>query len=106
MSKELFVEEGYNGAKYYDKDAVDALLAKKDKEILRLRRALWLTRANSADGQFLYWCARFAAESGFTKIDIRGYSVNTKRRLRTIGEWIEMWKNVKIKCGAKAEKYK
>ena len=37
MSKELFVEEGYNGAKYYDKDAVDALLAEKDAEIARLK---------------------------------------------------------------------
>lgn len=36
MSNELFVEEGYNGAKYYDKDDVDALLAEKDKEIARL----------------------------------------------------------------------
>lgn len=71
-----------------------------------LKRALWLTRANSAEGQFFYWCARFAVESGFTKTDIHGYSVNTKLRLRTIGEWIEIWKNVKLKCLAKAEEYK
>ena len=72
----------------------------------RLRRALWLARENSADGQFIYWCARFGVESGFTKADIRGYSVNTKRRLRTIGEWIETWKNVRTKCLKKAEEYK
>lgn len=72
----------------------------------RLRRALWLARENSADGQFIYWCSRFAEESGFTKADIRGYSVNTKRRLRTIGEWIETWKNVRTKCLKKVEEYK
>lgn len=72
----------------------------------KLKRALWLARANNAESQFLYWCARFGVESCFTKVDIRGYSVNTKRRLRTIGEWIEKWKNVKSKCRAKAEEYK
>ena len=72
----------------------------------RLRRALWIARANRADGEFIYLCARLAMESGFTKSDIRGYSVNTKRKLRTIGEWIEVWKNVKSKCLKKAEEYK
>lgn len=74
MSKELFVEEGYNGAKYYDKDAVDALLAEKDKEIeslnashyaesvdagmreRRLRRALWNMTAEWAEGMGLASC--------------------------------------------------
>lgn len=82
-------------------DSVDAGMRER-----RLRRALWIARANRADGEFIYWCARFAVESGFTKADIRGYSVNTKRKLRTIGEWIEVWKNVKRKCRAKAEGYK
>lgn len=72
----------------------------------RLKRALWLSRANSAEGLFFYWCARLGFENGFTKADIRGYSVNTKRRSRTIGEWIEYWKNVKSKCLKKAEEYK
>lgn len=82
-------------------DSVDAGMRER-----RLNRALWLTRANSAEGQFFYWCARFGVESGFTKTDIRGYSVNTKRRLRTIGEWIETWKNVERKCRDKAEEYR
>lgn len=117
----------------YDADEVDAAIAeiKADNERLKkceiwmkqhfyceeviacesaknrkLKRALWLARANNAESQFLYWCARLGVESGFTKVDIRGYSVNTKRRLRTIGEWIEKWKNVKSKCRAKAEEYK
>lgn len=73
----------------------------------RLKRALWIAMANRADGEFIYWCARLAMESGFTKADIRdSYPVNTKRKLRTIGEWIEIWKNVKSKCLAKAKEYK
>ena len=75
-------------------------------ENIKMKRALWLARANSAEGQFLYWCARLAVESGFTKADIRGYSVNTNRRLRTIGEWIEYWKNVQRKCSEKAKEFK
>lgn len=82
-------------------DSVDAGMRER-----RLRRALWIARANSAEGQFFYWCARFGVESGFTKADIRGSSVNTKRRLRTIGEWIEMWKNVERKCLKKADQYR
>ena len=72
MSKELFVEEGYNGAKYYDKDAVDALLAEKDEEIeslkashyaesvdagmreRRLRRALYKACANWAHAELMW----------------------------------------------------
>jgi len=108
----------------YSKSDVDAAIAELKQELedakanayaesvdagmenRRLKRALWLARANSAEGQFFYWCARFGFESGFTKADILGYSVNTKRRLRTIGEWIEYWKNVKSKCLKKAEEYK
>ena len=70
------------------------------------RRALWLARAEMAKAWFCYWCARFGVESGFTKCDINGYSVNTTRTLRTIGDWINLWKNVEQKCMAKAEEYK
>lgn len=51
MSKELFVEEGYNGAKYYDKDAVDALLAEKDNEIdnQKWRGDEWAKACNQKD---------------------------------------------------------
>lgn len=92
-SEEARYEAGADAADYY-------------QENRNLKRTLWLARANSAEGQFFYWCARFGVESGFTKADIRGYSVNKKRRLRTIGEWIEYWKNVKSKCIKKAEEYK
>lgn len=84
-------------------DVVDA-----NMENRRLKRALWLARAESADGQYLYWITRFGfgVESGYTKADILGYSLKTKRRLRTIAEWFKMWKNVERKCRAKAEEYK
>ena len=82
-------------------DVVDA-----NMENRRLKRALWLARAEMAKAWFCYWCARFGVESGFTKCDINGYSVNTTRTLRTIGDWINLWKNVEQKCMAKAEEYK
>lgn len=75
-------------------------------ELRSTRRALWLARAEKAKAWFCYWCSRFAVESGFTKCDINGYSVNTTRTLRTIGDWINLWKNVEQKCMAKAEEYK
>ena len=81
-------------------DSVDAGMRER-----RLQRALWLARANSAESQFFYWCAHLSMESGFTKVDIRGYTIDTNRKLRTIGEWIEVWKNIKSKCRAKAEEY-
>lgn len=86
--------------------AVSEAFDNLEAENRALKRALWLARANSAEGQFLYWCARFGYESGFTKADIIGYSVNTKRILRTIAEWLEYWENVKSKCLKKAEEYK
>ena len=104
MSKELFVEEGYNGAKYYDKDAVDALLAEKDKEIeslkashyaesvdegmenRKLKRALWLARALRARD-----IQRWLIAVTCSKTTERACSV---------------WNNVERKCRAKAEQYK
>lgn len=83
----------------YDKEEAD-------KAFRKLQRALWLARAELADSKVSYWCVRFGVESGFTKVDIYGYSVNTKRKLRTIKEWFEMWKNVERKCRAKADKFK
>lgn len=95
------------------KDEIESLKASHYAEMVdagmrerKLKRALWIARANSAEWQFLYWCARFAEESGFTKVNICDDPVNTKLRLRTIGEWIETWKNVRTKCRAKAEGYK
>lgn len=69
-----------------------------------LKYELWLTRADRAKAWFLYWCARFGVESGFTKCDINGNFMNTKRTLRMIRDWINLWKNVERKCRDKALK--
>ena len=123
MSNELFVEEGYNGAKYYDKDAVDALLAEKDKEIeslkashyaemvdagmreRRLRRALWLARAERASDKALIFY--FAMTESYN-LNINGYSNKEKghTRMRTAKWWRLTWLKVERKCRAKAEQYK
>ena len=111
MSNELFVEEGYNGAKYYDKDEVDALLAEKEKKIAelkakledvkashyaesvdagmrerRLRRALWMARAMRAR-------------------DIQRWWLQVTCSPRTEVACMR-WNNIERKCRAKAEEYK
>lgn len=122
MSKELFVEEGYNGAKYYDKDAVDALLAEKDKEIeslkashyaesvdagmreRRLRRALWNMTAEWADAMGLASCniaAKFRSREQFeVSDDYRNKTIKKyKHRQVVFCKYADY-------CRAKAEKFK
>lgn len=158
--KELFVEEGYNGAKYYDKDAVDALLAKKDKEIAelkkkceaeksigatfsengaelarwveelrteieslkashyaemvdagmrerRLRRALWIAKAESAIAEAEYWYGHCAGMYYIDATDVPDEEDNPYKRVKdtTMG-WYKTWMNIERKCRAKAEEYK
>ena len=80
--KELFVEESYNGGKYYDKDSVDALIAKKDNEIARLESnnktlKLWYVNAKNAmheteeaceakDKDVAYWRKEYDEETKLT----------------------------------------
>lgn len=113
MSKELFVEEGYNGAKYYDKDAVDALLAEKDNEIeslkashytemvdagmreRRLKHALWRAIA--------LFCARSCEYfNGIMSHCLMGQDDLYKRCEEKKNKYL----HAMYKCRAKAEEYK
>lgn len=67
----------------YIKDEVDAVLAEKDAEIRRLKRALWLARADVAKWKSCYYW----------------YAVSRKHDSR-------MYDEVERKCRAKAEEYK
>lgn len=75
-------EEICGGFAYYDADEVDALLAEKDKEIRRLRRALYKA------------CANWAFCKYIVKDKYNEYSKGVK--------WLRMLR----KCGAKAKEYK
>lgn len=105
----------------YMKEDVDVLLAEKDKEIeslkashyaemvdagmreRRLRRALWLARAERAkEKQQL-----FHFSLGYEKLCIDGfYDPYSGRRELSPKKWIKVFNKVENKCREKAEQYK
>ena len=107
---------------YYNAAKVDALLAEKDKEIeslkvshyaemvdagmreRRLRRALWLARAERASDKARIF---YFAETCGVKLNIDGYSNKEKghTRMCTARWWRHTWLKVERKCRAKAESY-
>ena len=130
MGKDVNGVEHRETWKAYDIDEVDALLAKKDAEIeelkqkledakamhyaesvdagmenRRLKRALWLARAERASDKarifyFAYTCG--------VKLNIDGFSNKEKghTRMCTARWWRITWLKVERKCRAKAEEYK
>lgn len=71
----------------------------------RLKRALWLARAeHAADKARIFY---FAATCGVL-LNIDGYSNREKgrQRLDTVMNWEHVWLKVERKCRAKAEEYK
>ena len=116
---------------YYNAAKVDALIAEKDAEIeslkashyaemvdagmreRRLKRALWLKRADNAsriecmfrtlsdiedDDTRTFWIFGNKWESVFYHLRCH--------RMKTAYDWTMIWENVECKCRAKAEEYK
>ena len=128
-------EEICGGFAYYDADEVDALLAEKDKEIARLeamrkvhveaiasmedrlhqdekkirklRRALWLARAERAIAEAEYWYGHTSGMYYIDATDVPDEEYDPYKRVKdsTIG-WYKTWMNVERKCRAKAEEYR
>lgn len=73
---------------FYDADKVDTVLAEKDAENRRLKRALWLARAERATAKQAYY-------------DVLSRGISSERV-----EMYDVWNNVERKCRAKAEQYK
>ena len=71
----------------------------------RLRRALWLTRAERASDKARIF---YFAETCGVKLNINGYSTKEKgcTRMCTARWWMITWLKVERKCRAKAEEYK
>ena len=71
----------------------------------RLRRALWLARAERADDKARIF---YFAETCGVKLNIDGYSNKEKghTRMCTARDWRITWLKVERKCRAKAEGYK
>lgn len=118
--------------KIYFKDEVDAVLAEKDATIAelkaklesvqasmyadvvdagmenhRLKRALWIARAERAIEKQTHFalCHNHSID---LYLCINGASMPTERNttMRQPSEWSMIWKKVAIKCQAKAEAYK
>lgn len=85
----------------YLKDEVDAVLAEKDTEIRKLKRALWLARECRAWCEVQFW---FVNPSNVQR-DVY-HLAYTNRIHRTPVEWMAYWQKVEQLCKKKAEEYK
>ena len=96
-SEDARYEAGADAADYY-------------QENRRLKRALWLARANDARNSYLKWnlFANFESKEKLFTIDEYDETPGATdgQVLRTYTEWLRIWQNVERKCRAKAEEYK
>ena len=83
------------GSLYYLKDEVDAVLAEKDAENRRLKRALWLARA--------WYCGR--SSEYFSGMASR-CKIGQEYFYREVNERARRYMQSSYKCRAKAEEYK
>ena len=74
----------------------DDVVAEKDNEIRRLKRALWLARADRAMMTLDYFTLKCRWFKDYMKVEPPKCDV----------KMIPKWANVKRKCWAKAEEYK
>ena len=83
-------------------DSVDAGMRER-----RLKRALWLTRAERAKARKNYWYARSVHEGDERLWSIDGSPVKYIGCIKRVNfDWLRIWSEVEIKCLAKADKYK
>lgn len=76
----------------------------------KLKRALWLARAERAKESHFMWCQLiFHKKYGIVKFNIRkewGKNIKQGQMLHTPQGWADAMDNVAYKCLKKAEKYK
>lgn len=86
-----------------NQNAIDEL----NEDIRRLKRALWIARAKSAEARKDYWHARSCHEGDERLWSIDGSSVKYIGCIkRTNFDWLKTWSEVECKCLKKAEQYK
>ena len=92
---------------YYPKSEVDATIAELKAEARKLKRALWLARAERAASWQIHFslCHNHSIEREFS---INGASKPCEgmATMRTAKDWAMIWKKVECKCRIKAEEYK
>jgi hypothetical protein len=77
----------------------------------RLKRALWLARAERANEIHFMWCQLiYDTKYGIVKFNVRKnwWEENVKQgqTLHTPQGWTDVWDKIEYKCRAKAEEYK
>lgn len=77
-------------------------------ENIRLKRALWLDRAECAHVTTLLWNVYCYQNNCLYFRDFMNIKCNPFRNLpkKTAMEWSDLWETIEIKCRAKAEEYK
>ena len=99
----------YNGKfiRVYKKTSTDKVFNSLETEARKLKRALWLARAERAASWQIHFslCHNHSIEREFS---INGASTPCEgmATLRTDKDWAMIWKKVEYKCRIKAEEYK
>ena len=81
---------------------VNAALEEKDKEILKLKKTLWTTRASMAKSEKERWESHVDCGNQRNRKDP---SFVKKGKLLYVDEWRELWAKIERKCRAMAEKF-
>lgn len=93
-AEEARIEAGADAADYY-------------QENRKLKRALWLARAERAEARKNYWYVRSIHEGDKDLWSINGSAVKYIGCIkRTNYDWLLTWSEVESKCRAKAEEFK
>ena len=75
----------------------------------RLKRALWLARAERAKESHFMWCQLiYDKKYGIVKFNVRkewGQNIKQGQTLHTPQGWADVWDNVERKCRAMAYKF-
>ena len=85
-------------------DSVDAGMENR-----RLKRALWIARAERAEAEHAHWATIWFCNTKIS-LNINKSSVSSypykSNTFRNAAEWRNMWYDIASKCRAKAEEYK
>jgi hypothetical protein len=89
-----------------DEAAQVYLKSEVDKEIRRLKRALWLARASEASKEVNYWTTQDDSSYAIVDFNVRHETiVSHKSPHHRPYKWLLIWENVERKCLKKAEEF-
>lgn len=91
-----------------ERDDNQKVIDELEDENRRLKRALWLARAERAHVTTLYWNVYCYQNNCLYFRDFMPENCNPFRSLpkKTAMEWSDLWESIETKCRSKAEEYK